>query len=248
MVLLLCTNYSTGKEEGCLYLVLLDSFTLSLLVFKLEVCYRRKEINTSDITSPLLQCWWFLCVLYISKYPTHSASFGSVLFFYTQSTTKSRQSSTLGSVLLYVYQKAIVSTQSFPLLFCFSRSSSEFYNSGISKIFVLYNPNLFHNMKKLISPIQRQWIYQLKLCCATAGVCPDVIGDWLEQLALIPCIYHSQVRDEDIYNIYMQWHHLCWVSLPVSLSVLSVTHRKGLPLYARVCHVLDFVLNTTSGN
>lgn len=49
MVLLLCTNYSTGKEEGCLYLVLLESFTLSSLVCKKDVCYRRKEINYFQI-------------------------------------------------------------------------------------------------------------------------------------------------------------------------------------------------------
>lgn len=199
MVLLLCTNYSTGKEEGCLYSVLLESFTLSSLVCMLDVCYRRKE-TTSDNRNPLLQCWWFLCLLYISKYPTHSASFGSVLFFHTWSKTKSRQSGTVGSVLLYTYQKAIVSTQRFLFFFFFpSRNNSEFYYSTISKIFNLYYSNLFHNIKEMISPIQRQWLYQLKLYYATVGACPGVLREWLEQLALIPCIHHGQVRDEDIY-------------------------------------------------
>lgn len=45
MVLLLCSNYSNGKEEGCLYLGLLESFTLNSLGFKLDVCYRKKEIS-----------------------------------------------------------------------------------------------------------------------------------------------------------------------------------------------------------
>lgn len=126
MVLLLCTNYGTGKEEGHLYLVLLNLSPWVPLFVSWMFAIGGKKSTTSDITSPLLQCWWFLCLLYNSKCPTHSARLLALYYFSTPEVQPSRQSSTLGSVVLYAYQKAIVSTQKFSPFYFFLRIAVDF--------------------------------------------------------------------------------------------------------------------------